>query len=183
MSDKKRGRPKKETIKLSSNIILDCAKEIFLEENKIPSIRKIATKLNIDPMSIYYYFPNKNALLESITVSLMEEIYEPTKNNTWKKELELLCKSYLNLLANYPGLLKTMLSMDSKSPANVFIEKLQIILSTLNLDEKNFSTALSLLADYLHGVAFAMESNTDNQLTINEIDKPLKLYINAIENL
>jgi hypothetical protein len=75
-----------------------------------------------------------------------------------------------------------MLGMDSKGPANVFIGRLQIILTVLDLDEKRFNSALCLLSDYLHGVAFAMQYN-NNQLTINQINEPLKLYIRAIENL
>lgn len=181
MNEKKRGRPKKENTQLNATIILDSAKKLLLEENKIPSIRKIALELNIDPMSIYYYFPNKNSLLESITVSLMQEIYEPQNINFWKKELEHLSKSYLNLLISHPGLLEIMLKMESDGPANEFISRLQTILSSLKLDRADFDSALCLLVDYLHGVAFAIQCNSNNQLTIDQIDEPLKLFINAIE--
>lgn len=181
MNEKKRGRPKKENMHLSATVILNCAKNILLHENKIPSIRKIALELDIDPMSIYYYFPNKNSLLESITVSLMQDIYEPENIFTWKKELELLCKSYLSLLTNHPGLLEIMLKMDSAGPANEFINKLDIILSPLKLDSAKFDSVTCLLVDYLHGVAFAIQCNSNNQLNIEQINKPLALLLNVIE--
>jgi AcrR family transcriptional regulator len=179
---KTRGRPKKETGQLDSNIILNCAKKLLLEDSKIPSIRKIALVLNIDPMSIYYYYPNKNNLLESITISLMKEIYKPKDITSWEKELKLLCKSYLTLLKNHPGLLEIMLGMDSYGPSNIFLERLRTILIPLALDEKSFNSALYLLVDYLHGVAFAMQCNsTNNKLSINHIEEPLGFYILAIK--
>lgn len=182
MNKKSRGRPKKEDIQLNSCVILNCAKKLLLNENKIPSIRKIALELNIDPMSIYYYFPNKNSLLESITVSLIQEIYEPKNTNNWKIELELLSKSYLNLLINYPGLLEIMLSMDSDGPAREFSNRLKSVLFPLKLNDEHFSASMFLLIDYLHGVAFTIQCNPYSRLTIlNQIDNPLRLIIKAIE--
>lgn len=181
MSDKKRGRPKKDNNQLSSDIILESAKKLLLVEKKIPSIRKVALELNIDPMSIYYYFPNKNNLLESITISLMEEIYKPNNSNNWKEELVLLSKSYLVLLLKYPGLLEIMLKMESSGPSNEFIKRLEIILLPLRLDKGKFDSVLCLLVDYLHGVSLAMQCDSKNQLSIEQIDNPLNLLINLIE--
>ena len=106
VKDKKRGRPKGEATPLSAPAILEMAKLMMREEGKIPSIRKLATKLNIDAMAIYHYFDNKGALLEAITTSLIEDIYEPTifdkKNcdkggsDDWKHEFQIvLVKAYL----------------------------------------------------------------------------------------
>lgn len=179
---KSRGRPKKENNQLNSEIILACAKKLFVEEKKVPSIRQISSTLEVDAMSIYYYFPNKNSLLEAVAISLIKEIFIPKKSNLWQKNLELLCKSYLKLLQNYPGLLEIMLAMDSSGPANIFTKFLEEILKPLNLNNENFYSALSLLADYLHGFALAMQCNKNSTLDIEEINKPLKLYIKAIES-
>jgi len=181
---KTRGRPKKQTSTLNAELILKSAKTLLQKEKKLPSIRKIAQELEIDPMSIYYYFPNKNSLLEAITISLMTNIYEPRKDKClWKKELELLCQSYLKLLDDYPELLEVMLKMESVGPANVFIKYLESILNPLSLNEKDFYSALCLLADYLHGFAFSMQCDSKNILKVEDSSEPLKLYMNAIENL
>jgi len=181
MNDKKRGRPKKDNNQLSSDIILESAKKLLLVEKKIPSIRKVALELNIDPMSIYYYFPNKNNLLEAITISLMQEIYEPNNSNNWKSELVLLSKSYLTLLSNYPGLLEIMLKMESFGPSSEFTKRLETILLPLQLDKEKFDSALCLLIDYLHGVALAIQCDSKNQLSINQIENPLNLLIKSIQ--
>ena len=181
MNNKKRGRPKKDNNQLSSDLILESAKKLLLVEKKIPSIRKIALELHIDPMSIYYYFPSKNNLLESITISLMQEIYEPNTSNNWQKELELLSKSYLTLLSKYPGLLEIMLKMESSGPSNEFTNRLETIVLPLKLDEEKFDSILCLLVDYLHGVALAIQCNSKNKLSVKQIENPLNLLIKSIE--
>lgn len=192
VKDKKRGRPKGESNPLSAPAILEMAKLMMREEGKIPSIRKLATKLNIDAMAIYHYFDNKSALLEAITTSLIEDIYEPilfVKKNCdkgasdqWKQELFKLSKSYLTLLDSYPGLLETLLSMSSTSPADVFSERFRVVVQPLQLDESSIINALSLLADYLHGYALALNcQGAESALQIDHISGPLKLYCLAIE--
>ncbi len=186
VKEKRRGRPKGENSQLNAQTILDTAKLMMREESKIPSIRKLATQLNIDAMAIYHYFDNKNALLEAITTSLIEDIYEPqvgTIENNWQQELTLLSKSYLTLLGTYPGLLETLLSMSSTSPAHVFSERFQLVLQPLNLKEDDIKNALDLLADYLHGYALALNcQSAEPALNIDSISGPLKLYCLALEN-
>lgn len=178
--EKLRGRPKNS--KLNKDLILLCAKGLLEKENKIPSIRKIASELNVDAMAIYYYFENKNILLESITISLMEDIYEPKSEVLYFNELKTLCKSYLNLLSKYPGLLEIMLSMTSEGPATVFIYRLKVILKPLNIENEKFHIFIDLLADYLHGFALAMSCDKSNSLNIDRIDKPLGLLIKVLED-
>lgn len=193
VKEKKRGRPKNEATPLNASTILAMAKSMMREESKIPSIRKLATKLNVDAMAIYHYFDNKSALLEAITTSLIEDIYEPTifdkkscdkgASDLWKQELFRLSQSYLSLLDNYPGLLETLLSMSSTSPADVFSERFRAIVQPLNLEEASIINALSLLADYLHGYALALNcQGAESALQIDNITGPLKLYCLAIEN-
>lgn len=85
VKQKKRGRPKGSKKQLSSVVIMDCVKKLMLEEGKVPSIRKIAVTLDVDAMAIYHYFSNKDALLEAVTVSLIDEIYEPSGDGTGKR--------------------------------------------------------------------------------------------------
>jgi AcrR family transcriptional regulator len=181
VKNKKRGRPKGSNNKLASSTIVDCAKQLMRTERKVPSIRNIAAALDFDAMAIYHYFPRKSALLEAVMVSLVAEIYEPLGEDTWQVELERLCKSYLRLLTDHTGLLETILTTSSEGPATVFTQRFHIALAPLNLDKKKLEDARDLLADYLHGFAFAMNCNPkDKNLRIDLIDGPLALYITAL---
>ncbi len=62
---KKRGRPSVGSDKLTADSIIVTAREQMLQHGQKLSIRGLARELNVDPMAIYYYFENKNALLEA----------------------------------------------------------------------------------------------------------------------
>jgi|SRR5471030_973210 len=153
------------------------------ENGKVPSIRSLATQLNVDPMAIYHYFKNKNSLLEALTTSLVVEIYLPQERSDWQNELKHLCVSYIEILREYSGLLQTMLSMTSHGPAEIFTERYKIIVSPLALSKKTEKDGLDLLADYLHGFAFSISCCHEEGIVKTEMmNGPLALICNALES-
>jgi len=184
VKEKKRGRPPGARAQLNGQIIISAAKVLMREEGATPSIRKLATSLNVDAMAIYHYFKNKDALLEAITTSLVEDIYEPTPSDDWKDELNKLSGSYLKLLHTYSGLLETLLSMESVGPASVFCQRFYLVLTPLKLLASDKKNALDLLVDYLHGYALAMSCNKEkSRLSIDMFTGALGLYCVALENV
>ena len=177
---KKRGRPSAGGNQLTAERIVQTAKRMLQADGRIPSIRKLATVLGVDPMAIYHYFANKAALLEAVTVSLMDELIFPDGEDEWTVEVKALCRNYLELLSNYPGLLETMLTMSCGGPAKLFSDRLAIALAPLNLNEEAFKQVLGLLADYLHGVVFARECNPAASV-VESIDGPLELVFKGLE--
>ncbi|WCE30831.1 TetR/AcrR family transcriptional regulator [Vibrio sp. SCSIO 43137] len=183
VKEKKRGRPKGSGNQLSTEKIMQAAKSLMKLEGKIPSIRKLATELDVDAMAIYYYFDNKTKLLEAITTSLIDDIYQPTSNQEWQTELFKLSKSYLTLLHTYPGLLETLLGMSCEGPAEVFSQRFYTVIKPLNLSEESARSGLHLLVDYLHGFALAMScNNSDCEITEQMMEGPLKLYCRGLES-
>ncbi|GAA4887910.1 helix-turn-helix domain-containing protein [Ferrimonas pelagia] len=176
---KKRGRPASGNQPLSKAIILSEAKRLLAQQGKIPSLRALATALEIDPMAIYHYFANKAALLEAVATSLMKEIYQPQDNSDWQGEIRQLSESYLSLLAAHPGLLEIMLGMTSVGPAEVFVERLELALAPVGLDTGRFEAARDLLVDYLHGVALAIQCNPGG-IALSGLDGPLALIFASL---
>ena len=167
----KRGRPTQK--QLSQDIIIDQAKQLMLENGKPPSIRALSAALNVDAMAIYYYFKNKDALLEAVTVSLINEIHDP-KSQYWQQEIYELSKSYLAILDKYRGLLQTLLSSKVIGPADVFAARFEVITESLGLSIETKQTVLHLLVDYLHGFALAMECNSNREeLNLEMIKQPI----------
>ncbi|WP_341665738.1 TetR/AcrR family transcriptional regulator [Vibrio sp.] len=182
VNEKKRGRPVGKLSQLCAESILETAKYLMKRDGKVPTIRSLAAKLNVDPMAIYYYFKNKNALLEALTTSLVAEIHQPQESSNWQAELKRLCVSYIQLLRENNGLLQTMLSMSSYGPAQVFTERYQTIIAPLDLNKKVAKDGLDLLADYLHGFVFSTSCCHDANLIKTEMmNGPLELICNALE--
>ncbi|ABV88649.1 TetR/AcrR family transcriptional regulator [Shewanella pealeana] len=179
---KKRGRPTSETGLLSQELIVVQAKALMLKEGKIPSIRNLASALSVDAMAIYYYFKNKEALLEAITISLVSDIYQPKTGGCWQEALTELSLSYLNLLKQYSGLLETLLSMQSSGPAEIFVNRFKEILEPLALTDNEQENILHLLVDYLHGFALAYRcNNTEQTLDEQAINGPLSIIFRSLQ--
>jgi len=181
--NKKKGRPSSDKSKLSPEVIVRAARRLQTKNAKVPSIRMVARELEIDAMALYHYFPSKAELLEAVSISLVKEIYEPKASENWQVELLKLCQSYLHLLQKHPGLLESMLSISVEGPAQVFADRLGIALSHLNLGEEDATNSLSLLADYLHGYALAMQCDKEGVLNVEMLEGPLNLYMLAIDTL
>jgi len=178
---KRRGRPTKKQDSLGKEQIISVAKQLMKKTESIPSIRTLSTELNVDAMAIYYYFKNKNELLEEITTSLISDIYCPTKTNEWQSELLKLSKSYLLSLEQYSGLLEILLTMECNSPVEIFISRFKFITHPLQLCSDDENTLLNLLVDYIHGFSLAKNCDKKQILKIDDIDKPFKLICKAIE--
>ncbi|WP_028771500.1 TetR/AcrR family transcriptional regulator [Shewanella waksmanii] len=180
VNTKKRGRPSAAGQPLNQQRILEHAKQLLLEQGKVPSIRQLAAQLQVDAMAIYHYFDNKNSLLEALAISLVDEVTFDATAEDWRAALLQLCQRYLVLLDKYAALLETLLTMKSTGPAEVFSRQLGQVLRPLQLGEQQFNDLLCLLADYLHGFALAMRSDTTGKLTVEQIQGPITLICRAI---
>lgn len=184
VNPKKRGRPSRGGNKLTREAIVTGAREWMLRENRKLSIRALASHLEVDPMAIYHYFANKTSLLEAITVSIMQGIYMPDRNEDWQIELKQLCRSYLTLLRDHPGLLETLLSMGEavEGPASVFRDRFEMTLSALDIEKSRKVAALELIVDYLHGFALAIHCAADKSaLDISAMEGPMELYLGMLQ--
>jgi AcrR family transcriptional regulator len=177
----KRGRPSRDQKGLSKESIINVSKNMMQLSRKVPSIRAIATEMNVDAMALYYYFKNKDELLEGVTVSLISEIYEPVGTMGWQAELLELAKSYLSILFQYDGLLQTFLSMTSNGPANVFINRFNKIMLPVKLEESNQTLFLHLFVDYLHGFSLALANDKTRKLRIEDAELPLGFLFKSID--
>ena len=180
-SEAKRGRPSKEKKSLNAEIIINKAKCMMADSGKVPSMRAISKELKVDPMALYYYFNNKNILMEGIAKSLMTEIYVPNGKLDWKQELKELSKSYLTILQRYDGLLTTLLSMSCNSPADVFISRFGLIVNSLELTKVQEKAFLDLLVDYLHGFSVALACDSTGELTPDYADNSLDFLFKGVQ--
>ena len=65
------------------------------------TIRALAQRLGVKPMSIYYYVPNKSAILDGIVDLVFAEIELPATDGDWRSELVRRAKSARAVLSRH----------------------------------------------------------------------------------
>ena len=58
------------------------------------SMRRLASKLNVDPMAIYYYFSNKSELMHAVINTMMEDCKIPEPGANWQEDVKNLCRGF-----------------------------------------------------------------------------------------
>ncbi len=69
---------------------------------KLFSMRKLAEKLDVDPMAMYHYFPNKASLLEAVLNQAMARMDLTVKGEDWKQDTTHICQSFRKFALDHP---------------------------------------------------------------------------------
>ena len=68
------------------------------------TIRKLAKKLGVTPMALYWHFPSKDALLDGVAASLVEEVdLSVHASASWPEQLRALLSSIVAVLRAHPA--------------------------------------------------------------------------------
>ena len=118
------------------------------------TIRSLAQRLGVKPMSIYYYVPNKSAILDGIVDLVFSKIELPTTDGDWRSELMRRANSARQVLSRHHWAIGLMESRKSSRPAT--LRHNDAILGTLR--RAGFSVemtahAYALLDSYVYGFA------------------------------
>jgi len=83
------------------------------------TIRKLATELEVKPMTIYHHVPNKDAILDGMVAAVFAEIHLPAPGSPWKSALRQRCASARRVLARHPWATPLMESRRKPGPATL----------------------------------------------------------------
>jgi AcrR family transcriptional regulator len=113
------------------------------------SMRKLAQKLGVEAMTLYYYMTKKDDILDGILDLVVSEIAVPTKGGDWKAALRESAISAHQVLVRHPWACGLMMS-----PARVRPARLRYMESLLGrLREAGFS------ANMTHHAYHALDSH------------------------
>jgi len=100
-SPRTRGRPPSLSESEIVTAALGLIQEVGLEKL---SMRALARKLGVPPMTIYNYVPSKDALRELVVNHVLRDIRIPGPDEgTWEERLRQLERSARGVLSNHPG--------------------------------------------------------------------------------
>lgn len=83
------------------------------------TIRKLATALDVKPMTIYYYVPSKEAIINGMVDQVFSEIDVPSPDQNWKNAIRQRSTSARKVLASHPWSVPLMESRRSPGPATL----------------------------------------------------------------
>jgi len=132
------------------------------------SMRQLALELGASPMSLYYYFPNKDALLERAVDEILGRIATPSPDAlVWKQRLRVCGDQTVHVLAEHPGIARFLLSGRVTPGVARLLGYLTDELQNAGFDDRTAQDCLSVYCIFLFGVigsmAFALrpESSPD----------------------
>lgn len=146
--------------RLRPDLIVDAASTLLEAEGKL-TMRTLAQRLQVDPMAVYHYFPNKEALVQAVAsrrygrLDAVAAGFSPEED--WQARTAALATAYLELACSAPVLVRTLASgaADSGAPARHFAEAFARATEGLELKDGRFDNAMHALVDFIHGYALA----------------------------
>ncbi len=83
------------------------------------TIRKLATAIDVKPMTIYHHVPNKEAIIDGMVDLIFAEIDPPPADIDWKDAMRHRARSARAVLAKHPWATALMESRTNPGPATL----------------------------------------------------------------
>lgn len=120
------------------------------------TIRSLADKLGVKPMSVYHYVANKDEILDAIVDLVFAEIDLPRPGRDWQAEMRRRAVSARQVLRRHPWAIALLQSRTSPGPAT--LRHHDAFIGTLR--EAGFSIAMTAHAfavvdSYVYGFALS----------------------------
>lgn len=161
--------PERSRQRLEPTRILVAAAKLVESSGADFSMRELARALDVDPMAVYHYFPNKTALLQALAdhhFSKLGGLEMPKRTKTPRARLRFISQAYVELAAAAP-MLTVVMARDPGVRAGVaghFAGLFTTAVEGLGLSDAQAAIACAVLADYLNGFAMAGLPATDRSL-------------------
>lgn len=149
-----RGRPRANAPKLSRDQILDATLALLAETGLgALSMRALARRLGIDPMAVYHYFADKNALLGAAAERSFAALRPRKASGDWRAKLRALARAYLRTLYRSRELL--LFVTEAGRISAPFDAHFFAAIAPLGLSPRDQHTCRDALVDLLHGASLA----------------------------
>ena len=123
------------------------------------TIRSLAQKLGVKPMSVYHYVANKDDIIDGIVDLVFTEIELPTPGGDWRIEMRRRADSFRRVLGAHPWSIWLLQSRTSPGAGtlghhNAFIGTLR----TAGFSVEATAHAFALIDSYVYGFALSEAS-------------------------
>ena len=147
------------------------------------TIRSLAQRLGVKPMSLYYYVANKDAILDGIVDLVFSEIDLPRPGDAWRPEMRRRAISARSVLGRHPWAIEILQSRTA--PGSGTLRHHNAVIGTLR--EAGFTVemtahAFALLDSYIYGFALSEASLPINgPETVTEVAEKMMMQYLAVD--
>jgi AcrR family transcriptional regulator len=173
MTKRSRGRPRADDNSVSPARILSEALALLDGEGfENLTMRAVAMRANVNPMTIYHHFEDRDGLIRALAESVYADVAAPS-HGTVRSQIEGLLVAYRTKVVRYPGLTLAIFNRPAAFPdhARRITDKLTDLLKELGLSPPRALLWVHILVDYTHGAALAVamdEKGSGSQLAATD---------------
>lgn len=117
------------------------------------SMRRVAQKLRVGTMTLYYYVRTKAELIAAMDDALMADLVAPALPKNWRKALTVIALRTRNVFLRHPWALASMQSAPPGSNAMRHMEQCLQALSETGMTAQEKFMLLALIDDFVFGYA------------------------------
>ena len=166
-------RKKSSETPLSRERIVHTALEL-VDRDGLPalSMRRLGAELGVDPMAVYYYVPNKDALLDAIVEAVMADIDLTVDIPTDPAEERLVCaaRAYRDAMLAHANALPIVLSRGPRTPVSMRpVELLIGILRDAGLPPSRAMAGMNAIAATVRGTVAMVADDAAAPPTAEEL--------------
>ena len=164
MTPRGRGRPSRGAEAVSPVAILSEALNILDGEGlERLTMRALATRLGINPMTIYYHFNDRDGLIKAMADKTYADVSVPAQGDARTRIIGLL-NAYRAKVVRHPALTLAIFNRPAIFPDHAarITADLAGLLGELDLSPARVTLWVHILVDYTHGAALAVAMNGEH---------------------
>ena len=140
------------SLELITQRALELLDEVSIEQF---SMRRLGKALDVDAKAVYYYFPNKESLLDAVLERAFAHLALPEDTNQpWQENLRHVARTYYDFLSQHPNLIALLMRRDGSVSAVLhLVEQIVRSLRTTPLSPKSKVLIVDLFWSFLPGIA------------------------------
>ena len=143
------------------------------------SMRKLGAELGVEAMSLYNHIPNKEALLEGVTETMLREVdLRPVEGDDWEGAIRTASLSFRSVLLAHPNAIPLIASKPEVTPQGYYPVELSLeILKQAGFGPGDMLMAHWLIVGFVMGhVGFQIASPLgDPQTVAAEVERRRRL--------
>jgi AcrR family transcriptional regulator len=165
------GRPRAAERRLSRKRILEAALRIVDRDGiEALTMRRLASALGVNPMSIYHHLPGKAAVLSGLVGEVFAQMHltAPADGASWQDWVKEAAHAYRRVLRAHPNLALQIVS-DTAAVSDALTvagEPFYAALERAGLPPRSIVEAVDTLVDFIHGFMLGEASSTSETFDI-----------------